>query len=110
MCSRQFLTEVKNEREITGKSIFIESRIAESTISDYLNGKKDITSETLWRMIEAMDRISPGATRDFGLKVIGDSGFDDLMESLSDDELYELFTKVAAYLRTRQVTNRELVF
>jgi transcriptional regulator with XRE-family HTH domain len=71
---RKVFKEIKQEYGITGRSIAQATGISEKHISEYLNGKRDVTSETLWRMVEAMEQLSPGAAVDFGQKLSGVQG------------------------------------
>ncbi len=61
---RQYFKNVKTERRITGKSLSQVTGISENHISEYLNGKRDVTSDKLWEMMEGMDKLSPGAKED----------------------------------------------
>ena len=62
---RQYFKKVKTERHITGKALSQVTGISENHISEYLNGKRDVTSDKLWEMMEGLERLSPGATDDF---------------------------------------------
>ncbi|MEA5511808.1 helix-turn-helix transcriptional regulator [Crocosphaera sp. UHCC 0190] len=62
---RQYFKKVKAERRVTGKALSQITGISENHISEYLNGKRDVTSEKLWEMMEGMEQLSPGAKDDF---------------------------------------------
>lgn len=103
---REFFGEVKRHHGITGKAISELSGISQNHISEYINGKRDVTSETLWRMIEAMDKISPGARKDFALKIASDRP-EIPYEELDEDELAEEMIKLGRAWKT--IRNRKLV-
>lgn len=65
--------EVKKERQITGRALGEASGIAESRISDFINGKRDITIATLWVLLEGMEKLSQGSIEAFGLLLAGKS-------------------------------------
>lgn len=62
---RESFKQVKQQRGVTGKAIYELTGISQNHISEYLRGKRDVTSETLSRMINAMEQVSPGAKQDF---------------------------------------------
>ena len=66
---KEIFTEIKSRHGITGKALSEATGISQKHISEYINGKRDVTSSTLWRMIEAMDELSPGAKKDFGCEL-----------------------------------------
>lgn len=68
---RKIFREVKESHGITGKAISELTGISQNHISEYINGKRDVTSETLWRMVDAMEHLSKGAAADFGYKLTG---------------------------------------
>ncbi len=68
---RKIFTEVKNKYGITGKALSQATGISQKHISEYINGKRDVTSSTLWRMIEAMDNLAPGAKQYFSVLMCG---------------------------------------
>lgn len=68
---REIFKEVKRSHGVTGKAISQLTGISQNHISEYINGKRDVTSETLWRMVEAMEQLSSGAAADFGQKLSG---------------------------------------
>jgi transcriptional regulator with XRE-family HTH domain len=68
---REIFREVKRSHGVTGKAISQLTGISQNHISEYINGKRDVTSETLWRMVDAMEQLSKGAAADFGQKLSG---------------------------------------
>ena len=103
---RQIFKEVKQSRSITGKAISQATGISEVHISAYLRGKRDVTSETLWRMIEAMDKLSPGAAAEFRQRWPGEGEISALSkrpvifyQDLEADELAEEVIKLGKALK-----------
>ncbi|MEL4897485.1 helix-turn-helix domain-containing protein [Crocosphaera sp. Alani8] len=68
---RQTFKKVKTKRGITGKALSQITGISENHISEFLNGKRDVTTEKLWEMIMGLEKLSPGSKQDFA-EFIGD--------------------------------------
>lgn len=103
---REFFGEVKRHHGITGKAISELTGVSQNHISEYINGKRDVTTEVLWRMIEAMDEISPGARRDLAKKIASDRR-EITYEELDEDELAEEMIRLGRAWKT--IRNRKLV-
>lgn len=96
---RQIFKEIKQYRGVTAKAISQRTGISENHISEYLNGKRDITSERLWIMIDAIEQLSPGAKADFGRRIAGVSfSPDELIKSLDPSQLGALLISAGARL------------
>jgi len=65
------LKKVKKSRKIKGKELSREAGVAESNISDLFRGKINMTITTLDRIVEAMEKISPGARREYAQELAG---------------------------------------
>lgn len=78
------LKKVRRSRKIKGKELSQEAGIAEGNISDFFNGKINMTITSLDRIVEAMEKISPGARRDYAQELAGiisaNEGGKDLLE------------------------------
>jgi transcriptional regulator with XRE-family HTH domain len=103
---REFFGEIKRHHGITGKAISEQTGISQNHISEYINGKRDVTTDVLWRMLEAMDEISPGARRDLAKRIAGDRP-EITYEELDEDELAEEMIKLGRAWKTMR--NRKLV-
>lgn len=62
---REVVKKVKEARKITGKALSDQTGISPNHISKFLSGERDVTTETLWRMVQGMEQLSPGAEEDF---------------------------------------------
>ena len=83
----------QDEHGISTKSLAVAVGISAKHLSEFRNGKTNITLELLWRLLEAMDQLSPGARRDFGLRVAGCWGglsSRDLVAALPPQELAQV--------------------
>ena len=103
---REIFKEVKRSHGITGKAISQLTGISQNHISEYINGKRDVTSETLWRMIEAMDELSKGAAAEFRQRLPGEGQINApsnrpaiFYQDLEADELAEEVIKLGKALK-----------
>lgn len=69
---REAFIKTKNELGITGKALAEQSGIDNPAISQYINGKRDITTETLWKLLQGLEILNPGAIKLY-LNVISQS-------------------------------------
>ena len=60
--------QTQDEHGIANKELATVAGISSKHLCEFRNGKTNITLELLWQLVEAMDRLSPGARRDFGLR------------------------------------------
>jgi transcriptional regulator with XRE-family HTH domain len=65
------LKKVKKNRKITGKELSRQTGIAEGNISEYFSGKVNMTLPVLDLIVEAMEKISPGARREYAQELAG---------------------------------------
>ena len=102
---------------ISGKQLSKFSGVSENHISEFRRGKTGISTEVLWKLIEAMDEIKPGARVYFCKRLTGVEGFGNstqlsvpkqleslldmqtLVDGLSDDSLALLLMVVAARIK-----------
>jgi transcriptional regulator with XRE-family HTH domain len=101
---RQVFKDIKQKHGVTGRAISQATGISEKHISEYLNGRRDVTSETLWRMVEAIEQLSPGALGDFTHNLSGVQQRDTRSKRLSykdlqADELAEEVIKLGKALK-----------
>jgi transcriptional regulator with XRE-family HTH domain len=60
---RESFISLKNELGITGKALSQQSGVVDSAISQYINGKRDLPTETLWELLKGLESLSPGAIK-----------------------------------------------
>lgn len=99
---REIFKKVKANSGVTGKAISQHTGISENHISEYLRGKRDVTSATLDRMIDAMDELSPGAKKYFGDSISGRI-LNQAIEDLEDERLGELVVRASDELARRLI-------
>ena len=99
---REFFIEVKRHHGVTGKALSDRTGISQNHISEYIRGKRKVTDEVLWRMIEAMDELSPGALRDFGRKIVGGSNHQISYEDMGDEDLAQAMIDMGKAWKRRQ--------
>ena len=101
---REIFKQVKKSHGITGKAISQATGISQNHISEYIRGKRNVTDETLWRMIEAMDEMSPGVKKQFGSLLIGVSSSpspnpQELVNNMDTQQLSDVVFAIADKLR-----------
>lgn len=99
---REIFKEVKQSCGVTGKSIAQQTGISEKHISEFLRGKRDVTSETLWRMIEAMEEICPGSRSLIAEKLGGRSRVILNFDELDEDQLADCMVAIGRSWKNRQ--------
>lgn len=102
---------------ISGKQLSKFSGVSENHISEFRRGKTGISTEVLWKLIEAMDEIKPGSRAYFCARLAKGEEFgnnsqmsvpkqldslldmQNMVDSLSDDSLALLLMVVAARIK-----------
>lgn len=75
---------------ISGKELSGKSGISENHISEFRRGKGDITTNVLWKLLQAMEQIAPGSGNHFFYLILGQK-----MEHSSVGERLEQLIEVA---------------
>ncbi|MDJ0716473.1 MAG: helix-turn-helix transcriptional regulator [Prochloraceae cyanobacterium] len=65
----ELLKQVQDNRKIKSKDLAQRLKISEKHISKFRTGKTNFSSDLLWQLIVAMEQISPGAMKDFGMLI-----------------------------------------
>ena len=84
------LKKVKETRKITGKDLSRKTGITEANISGFFNGKINTKVSTLDKIVEAMDKISPGARRDYAQELAGIIGASGDSKGLLEQQINDL--------------------
>jgi hypothetical protein len=80
-------------KEITG--------IGNQHLSEFGSGKVDLSSKKLWTVIEAMEKISPGAKADFAAEIANYENVEPvldpvaLVDSWSEEEINQILLAIA---------------
>ncbi|MFW6264165.1 MAG: helix-turn-helix domain-containing protein [Cyanobacteriota bacterium] len=104
---RQVFIETQESRRITGKSLSDLSGISANHIAQFRRGNRDMTSEMLWQLVEAMDKISPGARVEFCQRLAGQSVAD--INQMNSEQLSSVLFAVANTLQSRRLSDRNNV-
>lgn len=96
----QFFTETQDERHVSSKELAKAAGISSKHLSEFRNGKANITLDLLWHLVDTLDQLSPGAKRDFGLRIAGLGGsLVNLVEQMPPEELSDTLSAIAQSLR-----------
>lgn len=89
----EYFRETQDEHHVSNRDLADEAGVSTKHLSLFRNGKANITLDVLWKLVESLDRLSPGAKKDFGLKLAGSGcGIDleDLLGSMPPSELLQI--------------------
>ena len=89
---RECFSQVKKDREVTGRALSEVTGIPDGSISNFLNGKKDLTVTTFWTLLEGMEKLSPGALESFCSLLAGRASEIKLNEEQIADQIIALGT------------------
>ena len=84
------LRKVKETRKITGKDLSRKTGTTEANISKFFSGKIDTKISTLDKIVEAMEKISPGARRDYAQELAGIIGAGEDSKGLLEQQIDDL--------------------
>lgn len=84
--------------------------ITNQHLSEFGSGKVDLTSKKLWAIIEAMEKLSPGAKADFAAEIANYENVEPvldaaaLVDSWSEEDLNQILLAVAhRYRKEKQL-------
>ncbi|HLO50047.1 MAG TPA: helix-turn-helix transcriptional regulator [Kamptonema sp.] len=110
---------------ISAKQLSQISGVSENHISEFRRGRTGISEEVLWKLIEAMDEVKPGARAYFCERLAGGDEFangtpisslsqleslweiQNMVDSLSDDRLALLMMVVATRIKNSASSKRK---
>jgi transcriptional regulator with XRE-family HTH domain len=96
----QFFTETQDKHGVSSKDLAEAVGITPKHLSEFRRGRANITLDLLWRLVDELDRLSPGARRDFGLRIAGLGGsLVNLVEQMPPEELSDTLSAIAESLR-----------
>ncbi|MEG4584641.1 helix-turn-helix transcriptional regulator [Microcoleus sp. MOSTC5] len=85
--------------DISGKALARVAGVSESLVSQFRHGKKGVTDEMLDNLLEAMQKIAPGARKHFCSLVAGElvegAGVENAIKEISAEEIPELLMAIA---------------
>ena len=108
----ELFRQTQDNFRIKGTDLAAKVGISTKHLSKFRQGKANITVELLWQLVEAMERIAPGARQNFGELVAGKGDLDrkpyrtlsERVEEMSNEEFGELLMAVGKELRNRKST------
>lgn len=100
---RQAFVEVQESRRITGKVISEISGVSTNHIAQFRKGHRDVTSNTLWQLVEAMEKVSPGAKLEFCQCLAGE----DFLSEIGNSNLSEVLFTIAKTLENRRLSTQK---
>ena len=65
------LKKVRKRRRITGKELHQVTGVAESSISEFFRGKSNANIITLDKIVDGMEKVSPGARQEYVRELAG---------------------------------------
>lgn len=95
----KYFKEIQQKRGIKSKNLAKAAKMSESNFSKFTSGKLNLSTEKLWALLNEMEKVSPGAREEFGLKIakaefdrrtmIGDD-WEQLVETMPYKEIEKL--------------------
>lgn len=101
----KYFQETQDQHGVSNKDLAREAGISGKHLSEFRNGKANVTLDRLWHLVETLDRLSPGARKDFGLKLAGCTNGLSSSEELS---LNNLIAKIPPSELLQVMGNRQL--
>jgi transcriptional regulator with XRE-family HTH domain len=94
----KILKDIQLRRGIKSKEIAQIAGMSPQHWSEFRSGKVDLTARAMWRAIEAMDTISPGAKAEFAAE-ISDISIENVIAQMDSTDLSNLLSLIAKKLR-----------
>jgi transcriptional regulator with XRE-family HTH domain len=87
---RECFKQVKKERQITGRALSQASGVTQAIISEFINGKRDVSLDNFWSLLQGMEKLSPGSIELFCALLVGKSEISLLDEDQIADQIIAL--------------------
>lgn len=96
---------------IKNKSLHEQSGVSLDRISKFINNKTDVTTDVLNRLVDAMDRLKPGAKKYYCQLLYGKKfvNYEQLAEEASPEETAAFLKTVSNRIGTGLISSPELV-
>ncbi len=96
----KFFTETQEYHGVTSKDLAEAAGVSRKHLSEFRRGKANISLDLLWHLVETLEQLSPGARRDFGLRLAGLEGsLTTLVEQMPPEELSDTLLAISESLR-----------
>lgn len=100
---RQAFIAVQESRRIRAKEIAELSGVSANHIAQFRKGNRDVTSNTLWHLVEGMEKASPGAKLEFCQYLAGE----DFLAEITDEQLSIVLFAIAKTLENRRLSTQK---
>jgi transcriptional regulator with XRE-family HTH domain len=107
---REAFKKTKSYFGITGKQLHQHTGVSENHISEFLRGKRAVSSDVLDRLVEAMEELEPGSKQFYSDEIKGKkskvaigANIDPsiLVEDMNNEQLSKLMFAIAAKLGSK---------
>ena len=111
---REAFTKTKKYFGISGKKLHQQTGVSANHISEFLNGKKTVSSDLLDRLVEGMEEIEPGAKQFYATQMLGYNRQalanvepEILVDAMDNEQISKLMFAIAAKMDKSNKTNRQ---
>ena len=114
---REAFIRTQSHYSITGTALHKMTGISQNHISEYINNKRDMRTESLDRLVQAMDELEPGAMQFYTDKLRGRKSKvtvtnpKALVDGMDNKQMSELMFAIAAKMGSKsknQLENEQL--
>lgn len=100
----QLFAQTQDRYGIKGKNLSEITGVSQNHISEFRRGRTDVSSSVLWKLVQAMDELAPGAKSYFCSLLnekkasVGDA-LQQLIEAADDEEIEQAMLAIARRYR-----------
>ncbi len=105
---RQAFIDTKKYYGITNKALYDHTGVSQSHISEYINKKRNMTTDLLDKLVDAMEELEPGARKYYCELLLGKS-FVNIREMVSNMSLKEMSQVMAEMADALDTANSHLM-